>query len=204
MVSPDFSNVPKLPTHFAPSTSTLIQTAIAWYKTTAVAWYKTRPLYLRILIALIGWPITICILIFPYKWPRRLLVFLMIEGTLIGFSIAMHDDLARTASTSGGLWVPLILIRIFLIGLLPAWLVHRNVKKVRQLYNLQHRIIINILPDIIFFFPGLGLSIYANWRYEIYLGRLAFRQEPTTMPASITSASRKDTDEPVKQNQPTE
>jgi len=26
-------------------------------------------------------------------------------------------------------------------------------------------------PDIAFFFPGIGLSVYANWRYELHLAR---------------------------------
>lgn len=165
------SAVPQHQTQPIPSTSDLLQTAVTWY--------KTRPLYLRILIAFLGWPITLCILVFllPFKWPRRLLVFLLIEGTLIALFIAMRDELAATASSPIEFWGPLVLNRLLFLGLLPAWLVHRAVKKVRQAYSLPPGGVTDGLPIIIFFFPGIGLSIYANWRYELYLNRKRGNQE---------------------------
>ena len=147
-----------------PSTASLLQSAIRWYKVQSLA--------IRILIAYIGLPVTIFVLLFRIqsKWLRRIALFVVIEGLLIALQIVMRNDLISTATSIEELWVQLFLVRV-LLGALPAWLVHWNVRNLRRKYGLPNGGLPSALPVIIFFLPGIGLTIYSNWRYELHQHR---------------------------------
>jgi hypothetical protein len=145
-----------------PSTSSLLHTAIQWY--------KAQSLSIRVIIAAIGWPVTLVALPFRIqsKWLRCCTLFVVIEGLLIAFLIAMRSDLARSASSAAEMWGQLFLMRVFVLGALPAWLVHRSLKNLRRKIDLTTGKFPSALPTIVFFLPGIGLTIYSNWRYELW------------------------------------
>lgn len=132
---------------------------------TARSWFRTAPTGIKVLIAILGWPITLALL--PLRIPNRLLrcicLFVIYQGLILAFYFAMYTDMQR--SSPEDVIGTIVTGRLVFFGI-AAWLVHKSVVKTTTAQGATRKGLAHVLSLLVILLPGVGLTAYANWRYE--------------------------------------
>lgn len=132
---------------------------------TARSWFRTAPTGIKVIIAILGWPITLALL--PLKIPNRILrcicLFVVYQGLILAFYIAMYTDMQRSSPDDA--IGTIVAGRLVFFGI-AAWLVHKSIIKTMTAQGAIRKGHAEVLSLLVFLLPGVGLTAYANWRYE--------------------------------------
>ena len=132
---------------------------------TGRSWFRTAPTGIKVIIAILGWPITLALL--PLKIPSKLLrcicLFVVYQGLILAFYFAMYTDMQR--SSPEDVIGTIVTGRLVFFGI-AAWLVHKSVINTTTAQGAVRKGLASVLSLLVLLLPGVGLSAYANWRYE--------------------------------------